>query len=252
MCLDQSCLQAGEVREKQTGRVSIRSLDTLTQSRSIGSSLKGEFPLMRILTICVTMLACAAELQAHHTGSMYRTTPVWIAGTVVGFDDINPHTLTMLEERMEDGTVRRWRVEGPGRSQLAGNGGGQVVPGVGDFIEVCGFPYRSVEELSRMFPEAGFAASQTFADPGVAQQTVAGHILVMSDGALQLWEPHGLISECIRSSGRPTESWLGFLRNDSRALRGWCEQRRYAHVEETASLREFIETIDRPLDGPCG
>ena len=64
-------------------------------------------------------LACSGSLQAHHSDSMYDpSTPIWVKGTVVGFENVDPHTLTTLEARSQDGQVRRWAIEGPGRFQL--------------------------------------------------------------------------------------------------------------------------------------
>jgi len=47
----------------------------------------------------IAALACAGSAEAHHSGSMYEPTPVWIKGTVVRFEGINPHTITTLEDK---------------------------------------------------------------------------------------------------------------------------------------------------------
>ncbi|MGW8369107.1 MAG: DUF6152 family protein, partial [Gammaproteobacteria bacterium] len=66
-----------------------------------------------VIAAALTGLICAASLQAHHSGSMYATSPLWISGTVVRFEPSNPHTSTTLESRREDGSVEQWVVEGP-------------------------------------------------------------------------------------------------------------------------------------------
>lgn len=197
-------------------------------------------------------LAWAPSLQGHHSGSMYDTTPVWVQGTVIRFEAVDPHTITTVEARSADGQVRRWAVEGPGQSQLDRLGIGTDVPRVGDTIEVCAFPYKSVAELSRLFPGVDFSTRRAaLPTDGSAPRFVAGHVTLTPDGRKRVWEPHGVIGECIRSSDEQRQSWLDFLDTDPRARQLWCEQRRYAHVQSTASLKEFIEGINRSMDNPC-
>ena len=43
-------------------------------------------------------LACAAPLRAHHNGSMFDPTPIWVKGTVVSYERVNPHATIALEE----------------------------------------------------------------------------------------------------------------------------------------------------------
>ena len=195
----------------------------------------------------LSALACTPSLQAHHSGFMYETTPIWINGTVVSFDRRNPHSIMTLEDRSERGQVLRWVVEGPPQTALDRQG--MDNPNVGDVIEVCAFPYKPAPELSRMYPGVDFSARR--AADGSTSQAVAGHVMVMPDGEKRFWEPHGIISECIRSSDDQRPSWLAFLNSNPRARQAWCEQRRYAHVQSTASLRELVEEIDGSIDDPC-
>ena len=183
---------------------------------------------------------------------MYDTIPIWVEGTVIGFERVNPHTITTLEERGADGQVRRWAVEGPGPSQLDRMDIGMGVPKVGDIIRFCAFPYRAAEELSRMFPGADFSVRRSSPDSGRSSpRFVAGHVMVTSDGEKRLWEPHGVISECIRSSDDQRQSWLDFLNSSRRVRQVWCEQRAYTHVQSTASLAELVEEINSLTDDPC-
>lgn len=198
----------------------------------------------------LTALACTGSLQAHHSGYMYQTTPIWIKGAVVGFENKNPHSITMLEDRGQDGQVLRWAVEGPGQAQLGRMGIG--IPKTGDVIEVCAFPYKPPEELSRIGLGVDTSARQSPpAADGPSPQFVAGHVLTMPDGEKRFWEPHGIISECIRSRDDQRQSWLDFLNSNPRARQAWCEQRGYAHVRSTAPLSEFVAEIDRLIDDPC-
>jgi hypothetical protein len=207
---------------------------------------------MAIRAGTLAALACAGSVRAHHSGTMYVTTPLWVQGTVVRFDSVNPHTITTLEGRSADGQVRRWAVEGPGRSQLDRMGIRVSVPKVGDIIKVCAFAYQPAAELSRLFPGADFSARRSSPESdGSSPQFVAGHVIVMPDGERRLWEPHGFISECIRSSDDPRQAWLDFLDSDRRARQAWCEQRAHTHNQSNASLRGLVEEINGLIDNPC-
>ena len=98
-------------------------------------------------TTALATLVCAGSAQAHHSGFAYQTTPLWIEGSVVSFKHENPHTKIMLEERSADGQVRLWAVEGPGQTEIDRMGAKLHVPEVGDRLKICGFPYKSAEDL---------------------------------------------------------------------------------------------------------
>ena len=191
--------------------------------------------------IAIATLAVGGAVQAHHTGSMYEQSPIWIKGTVVRFDRINPHSIITLEDRADNGQVRRWAVEGPAQSQLDRMGIAADFPRVGDVLEFCAFPYRS-EHLAR------FSAQDA---DGVPRQLIEGHVMVTPDGEKQFWDPHGLISACIGSSADSRKSWLAFLNSNARAREAWCQQRASPATQSTASSRELVEEIDRWIDKPC-
>jgi hypothetical protein len=197
-------------------------------------------------------LACAGSLRAHHSGSMYDTTPIWVKGTVVRIELVNPHTVTTLDDGSGDREVSRWAVEGPGQSQLDRMGIGMDVAKVGDIIEFCAFAYKPAAELSRMFPGVDFSARRSSPDTDpLSPQLVAGHVMVMPDGEKRLWKSHGKISECIRSTDDQRQSWLDLLNADSRAWQAWCQQREMESVQLTVSSRELVEEINGLIDSPC-
>jgi hypothetical protein len=214
--------------------------------------------MRKLLAVCsgtLVAIACAGSVLAHHSGYVYQTTPIWINGSVTRFELKNPHTITTVEARTEDGQARLWAVEGPPQTALDRRGGsGAYVPKVGDAIAICAFPYRPAEEIARDSRIVGSfdvsALSSRTAD-GASPRFVAGHVLVTSDGAMHLWEPHGFISECIRSSHDPRESWAEFLNANAQARASFCGQRRNAHVQSDASLKELVEEVGRALDDPC-
>ena len=203
-------------------------------------------------------LACAGSVRAHHSGFMYQTTPIWITGTVTRFELKNPHTITTLEGRSENGQVRVWAVEGPPQSALDHRSGSDdYLPKVGDTLVVCAFPYKPAEEIardSRLSPPLDASAQrrlESSTTEGSSPRWIAGHVLVTSEGAKQLWEPHGLISECMRSSNYQRQSWLDFLNAKPDARKLWCDQKGYVAVRSNASLKGFVDEINLLLVDPC-
>src|SRR5262245_4626986 len=90
--------------------------------------------------IAVSLLAWPGALAAHHSLVQFdTTTPVWLKGTVVRFERVNPHSRILLDQQMEDGRVQRWAVDGPGPNPLARMGIDENFLKAGDAIEVCGF-----------------------------------------------------------------------------------------------------------------
>jgi hypothetical protein len=203
-------------------------------------------------TAAIAALAGVGSVQAHHSGYAYETTPIWVKGTVVRFERVNPHTITTLEDSGEYGQVHRWAVEGPGQFQLERLGIEDDVPKIGDVIGVCAFPYKPASELSRIWPGVDFSVRRSFqTDDGTPRQFVAGHVLVLPDGRKQFWEPHGVIAECIRSTDKQRQSWLDFLNGNPRARQAWCEQRGYQSIQSTASLKAFVDEINSLIAKPC-
>jgi hypothetical protein len=200
-------------------------------------------------------LACVSSIRAHHSGYMYQTTPFWISGEVVRIELKNPHTIMTLEDRSENGQVRLWAVEGPSQTELDRTGAD--APRAGDTIEVCAFPYKSADEITRdarITPPLGASARQWLsvsATDGSSPRFVAGHVLVTGDGQMRPWEPHGIIAECIRSSNDERQPWVDFLNASPRARELWCQQKRYTPVQSNAPLRQLVEELDRLLDDPC-
>lgn len=75
------------------------------------------------MTAAAISLACATALQAHHSSGMFElTSAIWVQGTIVRFDRVNPHGIVTLEEKTRDGQVRRWAIEGPDAGQLTRRG----------------------------------------------------------------------------------------------------------------------------------
>jgi len=193
------------------------------------------------VTAALAVLACCGSAWAHHSGYMYQSTPIWLAGTVVSFEPRDPHTWTTVEVRGEDGAIRRWVVEGPGQSQVERMGIAADLPQVGDSIEFCSYPYKE-EHIARF--------SSTDAD-GTPRQLIEGHVMVTADGEKRFWDPHGLLSECMRSSDEDRQSWLDFLRSDRRVMDAWCQQQAYEVIRTDTALAAYVGEIDGLLERPC-
>lgn len=196
------------------------------------------------MAIVVLTLAVTRPAQAHHSISMFDlTTPIWVEGTVVAYEAVNPHAQMVLEESV-DGVVRRWTVEGPSLRRISQMG---TEPAVGDDIAVCGFDLK--DTIRTQSPTA---------DPyRRSDQFMHGHTLSMPDGHWELFGSYGSLAECIRSSGDRRESWLAFLDSDDpRAREFWCGQRRgilrqSASSDWAASLVALVDEINASMARPC-
>ena len=206
----------------------------------------------------LTALASAGSVQAHHSHLDYQTTPIWISGTVTRFELKNPHAITTLEGRSENGQVQVWTVEGPSQTGLdRRSGSGQYLPKVGDTLEVCAYLYRPVEEIAsdpRLVPyldDSILRRLEATTTEGASPRLILGHMLVTTGGAMRVWEPYGLISECMRSSNHQRQSWIERLNANPEAREFWCEQRGRTAAQSNASLQEYIEQTNALLDEPC-
>jgi hypothetical protein len=70
---------------------------------------------MRTIVVALAVVALALVLvpvRAHHSGAMFEDTrTVDLAGTVVRFDYLNPHSWLYVNVANEDGTVTEWGFE---------------------------------------------------------------------------------------------------------------------------------------------
>ena len=201
-------------------------------------------------------LACAGSVLAHHTHLLYQTTPIWISGTVTSFELKNPHAITTLEGKSENGQALVWTVEGPSQTGLdRRRGTDEYLPKVGDTLEVCGYLYKPVEEIAsdpRLVPyldDSILRRLEATTTEGSSPRLVLGYMLVSTGGAMRVWEPYGLISECMRGSNDQRQSWIELLNANPEARKFWCDQR--AAVQSNASLKEFVDETTNVLAEPC-
>ena len=203
-------------------------------------------------------LVCTGSVQAHHSHLDYQTTPIWISGTVTRFELKNPHAITTLEGKGENGQAQVWTVEGPSQTELdRRKGSDEYLPKVGDTLEVCAYPYRPVAEIAsdpRLVPYLDDSILQRLEATTTASASprlILGHLLVTTSGAMRVWEPFGSISECMRSSNDQRQQWLERLNANPEARKLWCDQRGRAAAQSNAPLKEFVEEINVLLAEPC-
>lgn len=138
------------------------------------------------MTSCLAGLALlisAGSLLAHHSLANFDLTEaVRVRGTVVRLHVISPHSFLYVEERLPDGQVRRWAVEGPAGWQLARRNMTDALK-PGDVVEVCGYAPKEATMWQIANPDP-FAVSL----PG---RLLNGESLVMPDGRLESWGDYG-------------------------------------------------------------
>ncbi len=207
---------------------------------------------LALLTAAVTFVITPGSLLAHHSILAYELEPLWVQGAVVSFERADPHTITTLEAQRADGRVQRWRVEGPRMARLERAAEDLYFPEVGDVIRFCALPYKPLEELQRLWPEADFSATSRVRIQDTEEtvtQTVDGHIMVRPDGAKQVWDSPGILAACMSSSGDSPESWLAIVSSRRQA---WCRQiDNESSNQQDATLQAYVEEIDTLLDSPC-
>jgi len=162
------------------------------------------------IAAAIAIVSLAAH--AHHNSGMFDPAQIWIEGTVIRYEPVNPHVTMLLEETGADGQVRQWTIEGPHLGRIPEM---HVEPKVGDTIQVCGFPLRTSVKL-RVAGHDPYEMSDNF---------VHGHALVMADGHMEVFGSYGKLDHCIRP-GDTAAQWLEFLNGSWRASRAWCNAMR--------------------------
>ena len=148
--------------------------------------LTGRFQLKMTMAGWLAGLAAlvsAGSLLAHHSLINYDTTKaVRVKGTVVQFQQINPHSIIFLDENGADGQTHRWAIEGPDVLQLKRIGLASDVLKPGAVVEVCG--YLPKEAVFRQIPGQD--------NTGQSGRLINAEMLVMPDGKQQNWGDYGV------------------------------------------------------------
>jgi hypothetical protein len=180
-------------------------------------------------------LTCGGSLRAHHSISAIDTsTPVWVTGTVVRYDIVNPHTMVEVEETTRDGQVKRWTVEGPALFRFERMDLDKSFLSKGDVVEVCGFtPKRLLDPANPNRPRPPF---------------IHGHLLVKANGQRSPWGSYGKMENCVRP-GDETQSWVQFLNANPFARVLWCNPYRTT-VPTIAASSALVDEINRLMASP--
>jgi Family of unknown function (DUF6152) len=185
----------------------------------------------------IVTFACPSAVRGHHSMAMFDiANPMWIKGTVVRYEAVNPHARIALDQKAPDGSVHRWVVEGPNLNRLGRMNVGIDFLKAGDTIEICGFPFKGQTPI----PDAR----------GAARPAMHAHVLVMPDGKMRLFGPYGKLANCIR----PNDSarlWVEFLDRDPLAREIWCRSGNDVSGS-SRTPKAFVDEIDRLIANPCG
>ena len=152
--------------------------------------------LRTIVLVSAGCLFSASSLAHHSLASFDVSAPHWIKGTVVRFERVNPHSLIFMDEKLPDGHVRRWAVDGPSVVQLERKGLDQDFLAAGEPIEVCGFGLKDSAAPPRTSPKAD-EASGALAGPSITGQVLQGTVLITSDGKKRVWSDYGQLQKCV-------------------------------------------------------
>jgi hypothetical protein len=146
--------------------------------------------------VSATCLFSASALAHHSLASFDVSAPLWIKGTVVRFERVNPHSLIFMDETMPDGQLRRWAVDGPSVVQLERKGLDQAFLTSGDVIEVCGFALKDGAASQRTFPRVDDASAAS-SGPSITGQVMNGTVLITPDGKKRVWSDYGQLQKCV-------------------------------------------------------
>jgi len=126
------------------------------------------------------VLAWSGSLAAHHSLARFdTTTPVWVKGTVVRVELVNPHTRIVVDQPGEHGRGQQWTIDGPAPNVLSRMGLSDGFPKPGEVIEVCGFVLKADAETT------------------APSRLMNGHLLVMPNGKRRFWSDYGQFEKCI-------------------------------------------------------
>jgi uncharacterized protein DUF6152 len=139
--------------------------------------------LLNAVLVSASSLFSASSLAHHSIAAFDVSAPLWIKGTVVRFDRVSPHSVIVVDEKMPDGQLRRWAVDGPNAVQLERKGLDQEFLRTGQVVELCGFALKEA------------AASQR--PPSTPGEVMQGALLITPDGKKRVWSPYGQLDKCV-------------------------------------------------------
>lgn len=190
-----------------------------------------------VLAATLATLTCGGSLRAHHSNiSIDASTPIWVKGTVVRYEIVNPHVMLELEETTADGQVKRWTVQGPLPRMMESRKIDTSFLREGYLVEVCGFtPKRLLDPANPNGPRPPF---------------IDGFLLVNANGDKSPWSSYGKLQNCVRP-GDDAQSWVQFLNDSEFARFLWCNYPYRATVPTIAESSALVDEISRLMASPC-
>jgi len=190
-----------------------------------------------MLAATFAALTCGGPLRAHHSNiSIDASTPIWVKGTVVRYEIVNPHTIIELEETTSDGQIKRWTVQGPNLRRIERMDVDKSLLREGDFVEFCGFtPKRLLDPANPNGPRPPF---------------IDGFLLINANGQRSPWGSYGKMQNCVRP-GDDAQSWAQFLNGNPFARFLWCSYPYRATVPTIPAASALADEINRLLTSPC-
>ena len=152
--------------------------------------------LRSAVLVSASCLFSAGSLAHHSLAPFDVSAPLWIKGTVIQFERVNPHSLIFMDEKLSDGQVRRWAVDGPSVVQLERKGLDQAFLQAGEAIEVCGFALKDGVASQRTFPKTDDSSAAP-SEPSLTGEVMQGTVLVMPDGKKRAWSDYGQLQKCV-------------------------------------------------------
>jgi hypothetical protein len=144
-------------------------------------------------TAAVAVLASAGSMVAHHSLAQFDTTKaVRVKGVLVMFARVNPHSVVFIDQKLDNGGVERWAVDGPSIIQLQRMGISVDSLKVGEVIEACGYAMKEGVDSQRTLTIDSTGPSLPNSTPeNVLGRRLEGELLVMPDGRRQKWSDYG-------------------------------------------------------------
>jgi len=150
--------------------------------------------MKRIVAGCAAamlLLVFSGALLAHHNLAQFDTTKaVRIRGVVVRFEQINPHSILFVDQKVSHGETQRWALEGPGVLQITRKGLTKEMIKVGDIIQACGYVTKDGIEYERNIEPISLDLK------AVSPKTISGKLMdteqiVLPDGQKIIWSDYG-------------------------------------------------------------
>lgn len=190
-------------------------------------------------SIAAMALVLPGVLHAHHSQNVIQTSEsIWVKGTVVRYETMEPHAMLVLKGAGPDGQVHEWLMEGPSLMRFKGLGVEPDIMHEGDAIEFCGFALKP-------------GVREPYESPfRVAERTyIHGQVVVLANGAMQAWGPYGNMRTCTRAND-DAQTWLDFLNAQPAARTAWCDAARLSSGETSASSG-LVDEVSGRMNRPC-